>query len=77
MRSSRRELNEIPLHRAFERGKVTITMRRRQWDAFLQEAYNQGAVLLELDENEVPVRAYQKEGACRRGYPENLPIFRR
>jgi len=31
-----------------------------QWDALLARAYEDGWTLLELDENEVPVRAYRK-----------------
>jgi len=37
-----------------------VTMSIGQWDGFLQTAYDNGATLLELDENEMPVRAYRK-----------------
>jgi len=39
---------------------VIITMSTGQWDGFLQAAYDYGHTLLELDENEHPVRAYRK-----------------
>jgi hypothetical protein len=32
-----------------------------QWDATLSRAYADGWILLELDEREVPVRAYQRQ----------------
>jgi hypothetical protein len=35
-------------------------MTEGQWDGLLSAAYDNGWVLLELDENEVPVRAYRK-----------------
>jgi hypothetical protein len=31
-----------------------------QWDALLDEGYNRGALLLEIDQNEQPVKAYQR-----------------
>jgi hypothetical protein len=36
-------------------------MSRGQWDSLLSDAYERGWILLELDENEKPVRAYRKE----------------
>jgi hypothetical protein len=36
-----------------------VTMSEHQWDALLDLAYSQGAVLLELDDNENPVAAYK------------------
>ena len=58
----RPSLREIPLSEALplQRGELTVTMSRRQWDAVLQEAYSTGAILLELDHDEAPVRAYQR-----------------
>jgi hypothetical protein len=41
-------------------GARIITMAEGQWDAMLAAAYEQGWILLELDANEVPVRAYRK-----------------
>jgi hypothetical protein len=54
-------LNPIPLSEAWPRpGTVTVTLSRGQWDTFLGVAYEQGAVLLELDEHERPVAAYRR-----------------
>ena len=41
-------------------GQLVMTMTQGQWDAMLSAAYTDGWVLLELDENEKPVRAYRK-----------------
>lgn len=58
-------LNEIPLQDAMQKifgggGRFIITMSPGQWDALLDEGYKRGALLLELDGNEMPARAYQK-----------------
>ena len=58
-------LNEVSLDEvmtAMMGGKpsVTITMSIGQWGGFLQAAYDTGHNLIELDENEIPVRAYRK-----------------
>jgi hypothetical protein len=37
-----------------------VTMSTGQWDALLAAAYEAGWTLLELDADEVPVRAYRK-----------------
>jgi hypothetical protein len=42
-------------------GARIITMDTGQWDALLSAAYEQGWILLEVDDNEVPVRAYRKD----------------
>ena len=39
---------------------LMITMSSGQWDALLAAAYEQGWILLELDDDERPVRAYRK-----------------
>ena len=39
-----------------------MTMSVGQWDALLSAAYEQGWILLELDDDERPVRAYRKGG---------------
>ncbi len=39
-----------------------ITVRRGQWDEIIAEAYNKGWHVIEMDENDKPVRAYQKQG---------------
>ena len=41
-------------------GLMMVTMSVGQWDTILQVAYDMGAILLELDDNEKPVAAYQK-----------------
>ncbi len=41
-------------------GTVVVTMGEGQWDATLSAAYEQGWILLEVDEREQPVRAYRK-----------------
>ena len=61
----RPELNEIPLREAMAGilgggGGLIITMSVGQWDALLDEGYNRGALLLEIDQNEQPVKAYQR-----------------
>ena len=55
-------LNEIPLDGGtiLKRG-VIITMSTGQWDGLLAAAYDAGAVLLELDEHEKPIKAYQRK----------------
>jgi hypothetical protein len=40
---------------------IVVTMSEGQWDALLAAAYEQDAILLEVDTNEMPVRAYRKE----------------
>jgi hypothetical protein len=61
----RPELNEICLQEAIKRTfyapTITITMSQGQWDGLLAASYDIGAVLLELDDHEVPVRAYQRK----------------
>jgi hypothetical protein len=39
---------------------IYITMGRKQWDALLATAYEAGWVLLELDQQERPVRAFRR-----------------
>jgi hypothetical protein len=62
----RRDLRPYPLADALAAvagrtpGTLIITMSEGQWDALLAASYAQGWILLELDENETPVRAYRK-----------------
>jgi hypothetical protein len=59
----RPELNEVAIGTTiFDTGKpsINITMNQGQWDGFLQAAYDAGYNLIELDENENPVRIYKK-----------------
>lgn len=59
---TRPTLCEIPLSEAvpLKVGEVTITMSIGQWDALLYASYQSGYILLELDGDERPVRAFQK-----------------
>ena len=41
-------------------GNMIVTMSVDQWDILLQTAYDEGAILLELDDDEKPVAAYQR-----------------
>lgn len=45
-----------------ERSRLVVTMTLGQWDELLRQAYNDGWVLLELDDDEQPVAAYRKAG---------------
>lgn len=59
-----RDLRSIPLSDVLplgsRPGQLVITMSTEQWDSTLSAAYAGGFILLELDENEKPVRAYKK-----------------
>ena len=61
----RPKLNEIPLdyvrQKNSEGGVAMITMSEGQWDTMLQGAYEAGFIVIELDENEKPIRAFQGE----------------
>ena len=66
MRPAARDLKPFPLAVALEAlvggvpGTLVVTMSEGQWDGLLAAAYADGWILLELDDNEVPVRAYRK-----------------
>lgn len=57
------DLRQVPLRDVLppQRGTLTITMSPGQWDVMLAAAYDQGCILLEVDDDEIPVAAYQKE----------------
>ena len=59
---TRPTLTEIPLAEVlpFRPGVCMITLSPGQWDALLGAAYAQGWTLLELDDDEKPVRAYRR-----------------
>jgi hypothetical protein len=59
----KRDLKEFMADFMGGRAGVTVTMSPGQWDKLLQAAYNAGHTLLELDDNENPVRAYRKRGS--------------
>jgi hypothetical protein len=54
-------LNEIPLAGIMLKPSVIVTMSIGQWDGLLAAAYGGGAVLLELDDNETPIKAYRQK----------------
>ena len=61
-----RDLTPFPLADAIKalsggtpRARI-VTMGVEQWDGLLSAAYAAGFILLELDENETPVRAYRR-----------------
>jgi hypothetical protein len=67
---ARADLHEVPLEVTLarlwqRRAGVVITMSIGQWDSFLAAGYAQGCVLLELDDDEYPIRAYQRPEAER------------
>ncbi len=55
-------LNRIPLGDAlpYRPREASITMSVGQWDNLLAAAYQAGWILLELDDQEQPVAAYQR-----------------
>lgn len=53
-------LNEVPLNTTMRPATINITMSPGQWDGLLKAAYDHGAFLIEVDENEIPVKAYRK-----------------
>lgn len=61
-----RDLRPMPLDEALRAvsgarpGTLVITMGEGQWDATLSMAYAAGWILLEVDADEQPVRAYRK-----------------
>jgi hypothetical protein len=66
----RPNLDSIPLAQVLPIGSyfgtdMYMTMGEGQWDALLEEAYLTGVVLLEVDEDEVAVRAFQRRGSFR------------
>ncbi len=58
------DLREVPLAVAWppRPGEITVTMSSSQWDTFLAVAYEERCILLELDDLERPVRAFQRAG---------------
>ena len=59
-----RDLRPLPLAEVLplgsRPGQLVMTMSEGQWDGMLSAAYAQGWILLELDDDEKPVKAYQK-----------------
>ena len=59
---NRPPLNEIPIPDITKDKAVYVTMGEGQWDSFLEHAYNNRGVLLEVKgDDEVITKAYKKE----------------
>jgi hypothetical protein len=55
-----RDLTPYPLADALKKQPRVMTMGEGQWNAMLAAAYEQGWILLELNDEEKPVRAYRR-----------------
>jgi hypothetical protein len=55
------KLAEVPLEEVWppRPGLCYMTMSAGQWDVTLETAYSAGWVLVEVDDDEAPVRAYR------------------
>ena len=54
-------LHEVPLPESLLSGQCAITVSKGQaWDEMLIAAYDSGWLVLELDEHEIPRKAFQK-----------------
>ena len=60
-----RDLKPYPVADVRKAPALVMTMSAGQWDAMLAAAYEQGWILLELDDHEMPVRAYRKTDETR------------
>ena len=60
---TRPDLRSVPLAEVIpvRPRTLAVTMAQGQWDALLETAYCEGCLLLEVDSNERPVRAYRRE----------------
>lgn len=57
----RPKLNTRPIPTREEvKGEVVITLREKQWDENLQAAYDNNCILIELDFNYNPIKAFQR-----------------
>lgn len=65
--TTRPQLCPVPLPSVlpFRTGLAYATMSTGQWDGLLQAAYDADFVLLELDDDERPVRAYRRPDPSR------------
>lgn len=55
------EAKEYPVEDAFKPGILCITWNYKvPWDKLTWDMYENGAVVLELDDEEVPIRAFKK-----------------
>lgn len=63
MTKTARDLRPFPLAEVLPLGSkpvIVMTMSEGQWDGILAAAYAAGYVLIELDDDERPMRAYRK-----------------
>jgi hypothetical protein len=64
-------LNEVPLDGIFLKPQLIVTMFTGQWDGLLAAAYDNDWILLELDDNELPIRAYRRNADAEGGSDPN------
>ena len=64
----RPNLNEIPLDSSWPlpSASMSMTIDMGAWDGIIEGAYNAGFVLIELDQHNRPIRAFQRT----EGYPK-------
>ena len=64
VRVKRPALREVPLASVWPpvKGECYVTMSAHQWDGLLAAAYGVGWVLVEVNDDERPTRAYRREG---------------
>lgn len=55
-------LHEVPLSTVWppQKAEVYITIDVGAWDDLIENSYNTGFVLLEMDANETPIKAFKK-----------------
>jgi hypothetical protein len=63
MKLARPRLREVPLEDVLpvRRGLAYVTLLADQWDGTLASAYSAGWVLLQLGDDEKPVKAHQRQ----------------
>jgi len=47
----------------FAPGQMVVTMSPGQWDELLEWAYNNFALLVEMDDDEIPTKGFRKQVA--------------
>ncbi|MCI0615273.1 hypothetical protein L0244_19960 [bacterium] len=60
---NRPNLNEIPLSDVLplRRPELIVTMSEGQWDKLLEISYERGWILLEVNDDEQPIKAYRRK----------------
>lgn len=59
--SDRPALHEVPVPAGPQRGRVYLTINEGAWDALIKAGYESGFTLIEMDEDERPVRAFRMQ----------------